>query len=241
MRCLLPLLGLCPLLLSAAEPPKVPAEAAKAPAETSPLDQLLEEQKKWTFEPTVRTDIFVDLEELRKLQKAHADKDGAGKGEQLPGGRSPDPSKEKGKAIDWAKYEMARVESFALARKWDDAMKVCENAMKVLARFGDDTEVARVVERLKIYHAQAEEAKTYEEAQAKFDALGLKVEGILWDAQKGSMAVIGGEARALRLNDRVKDCVIINIDTNRVDFLFHHNRRRFEFQRFVGEDVKATK
>lgn len=232
MRWMLPVLCLLPAFIAAADP-KVPAESG------SPLDALLDEQKKWTFEPSVRPDIFIDLEELRKAQKANAEKDTATKS-QAPGG-TPNPSGEKDKALDWAQHEMARVESFVLARKWEDAMKVCENAIKQLARFGDDAEVARVVERLKRYHAQAEEAKTYEEAQARFDALGLKVEGILWDPLKGSMAVIGGEARALRLNDRVKDCVIINIDTNRVDFLFHHNRRRFEFQRFVGEDVKATK
>lgn len=232
------LLMLCPALALAGEPAKTPV-VVKAPvaAEASPLDLLLDEQKKWAFDPQVRADVFIDLEELRKAQKAISEKEKSATA--LQGANRSAPGADRDKTLDWAKHEVARVEGFVLARKWDDAMKVCENAWKVLARFGDDAEVARVVERFKRYHAQAEEAKVYEEAQAKFDALGLKVEGILWDPQKGSMAVIGGEARALRLNDRVKDCVVINIDTNRVDFLFHHNRRRFEFQRFVGEDVKT--
>ena len=93
---------------------------------------------------------------------------------------------------------------------------------------------------MKRYRAQAEEAKIFEEAQEKFDALGLRVEGILW-SPVGSLAVINGEPRARAINERVKDCVIINIDTNRVDFLFHYNRRRFEFQRYVGEEVVANK
>ncbi len=229
---------LMPMVLMTSEAPPIPKVAVKAVAvEVSPLDQLLDEQKKWSFEPTVRADIFVDLEELRKLQ-AKTEK---GAGDASQAGHAPNPGVIREKTIDWAKQEVGRVEGFILARKWEDAIKVCDNATKVLARFSDDEEVNRVIERLKHYQVQADEAKTYEEAQAKFDALGLKVEGILWDPQKGSMAVIGGEGRALRLNDRVKDCVIINIDTNRVDFLFHFNRKRFEFQRFVGEDVKATK
>jgi len=127
-----------------------------------------------------------------------------------------------------------------LGRKWDDALKYCEIDLKKLQSHGDDPQIAAIVEKIKRYQTQAEEAKIYEEAQAKFDALGLRIEGILWSAT-GSLAVISGEPRARAINDRVKDCVIISIDTNRVDFLYHYNRRRFEFQRYVGEDVTPGK
>jgi len=30
--------------------------------------------------------------------------------------------------------------------------------------------------------------------------------------------------------------VIINIDTDRVDFRYHYKRQRFEFPRYVGEN-----
>ena len=123
-----------------------------------------------------------------------------------------------------------------LGRKWDDALKYCELDLKKLQSHGDDPQIAAIIEKIKRYQTQAEEAKIYEEAQAKFDALNLRIEGILWSAT-GSLAVISGEPRARAINDRVKDCVIISIDTNRVDFLYHYNRRRFEFQRYVGEDV----
>ena len=107
-------------------------------------------------------------------------------------------------------------------------------------RLAEEATPARVAELQKRETQRARhEAKTFEEAQAKFDALDLKIEGILWSPE-GSLAVINGEPRARAVNERVKDCVIINIDTNRVDFLFHYNRRRFEFQRYVGEDAKAS-
>lgn len=156
-----------------------------------------------------------------------------------PGGRGP------GDEIDalreWAKRELARVEAFIFERKWDDALKATETDIKKLQpRVGDDSTIAQITEKMKRYRAQAEEAKIFEEAQAKFDALGLRVEGILW-SPAGSLAVISGEPRARAINERVKDSVIINIDTNRVDFLFHYNRRRFEFQRYVGEDATSKK
>lgn len=207
------------------------AGEAKVKAELTPLEQLLEEQRKWSFEPLVRADTFVDLEEILRANKSS-------NALEAEAGNSKQPGQDKAKTLVWGKLELDQVEKLILARKWDDAMKQCEGAIKVLTRFADDAECTQVIERLKRYHNQADEAKTYEEAQAKFDALALRVEGILW-SPTASMAIIGGESRALKLNDRVKDCVIINIDTNRVDFLFHYNRKRFEFQRYVGEDAKA--
>ncbi len=235
------------LVAGDALPPVVPAPASAVapaaatgakpigakPAKENPsaFSQLAEEEK-WTFDPQVtRQDIFYDLEFILAQQ--------IGGDSQIvkPGG----PIKGQGDEIDalreWAKLELARVESFVLARKWDDALKSTETDIKRLQpRAGDDATIAQIVEKLKRYRSQAEEAKIYEEAQAKFDALGLRVDGILW-SPAGSLAVIRDEPRARAINERVKDCVIINVDTNRVDFLFHYNRRRFEFQRYVGEDL----
>ena len=211
----------------------VKPEADKTKAEVNVLEQLLEEQKKWTFEPPAgRQDVFYDLEDLRRAQKSLTTDASA------QAANTSRPGIDREKTLDWARNELARVEGFVLVRKWEDAIRVCESTIKTLAKSADDDAFVQMTERFKRYRTQAEEAKIYEEAQAKFDALGLKIEGILWSATS-SMAIVGGETRALKLNDRVKDCVIINIDTNRVDFLFHYNRRRFEFQRYVGEDVKA--
>jgi hypothetical protein len=219
----------------AAAAPSRPGAAAPAPAkppgELGAFSQLAEEEK-WTFDPQVtRQDVFYDLESILMQQV----------GSEVQLAKSDGPTKGAGDAIEalreWAKKELARVEGFVLARKWDDALKATETDIRTLQpRAGDDAAIGQIVEKLKRYRSQAEEAKIYEEAQAKFDALGLRVDGILW-SPAGSLAVIRGEPRARAINERVKDCVIINVDTNRVDFLFHYNRRRFEFQRYVGEDL----
>jgi len=213
-------------------PEKADSKAKKK--DIGPFSQLAEEEK-WTFDPSLnRQDIFYDLEAiLEGLTGADlVQKTGPG-----PKG----PGDEIEQLREWAKGELARVETFIFERKWDDALKTTEADIKKLQpRVGDDSTIAQITEKLKRYRAQAEEAKIFEEAQAKFDALGLKVEGILW-SPAGSLAVISGEPRARAINERVKDCVIINIDTNRVDFLFHYNRRRFEFQRYVGEEATAKK
>jgi hypothetical protein len=127
-----------------------------------------------------------------------------------------------------------------VAAKWEEAMKRCDGVIRGLQKYEENEAVRKEIERVKGFRTQAEEAKIREEAQAKFDALDLRIEGILWSPEQ-SLAVISGEPRARGINERVKDCVIINIDTNRVDFLFHYNRRRFEFQRYVGEQSKDPK
>ena len=86
------------------------------------------------------------------------------------------------------------------------------------------------------YRHQAEEKKIYEEAREQFMALGLSVQGIIWSADQASLAIIDGEASARAVNDRVKDCVIVNIDTNRVDFMFPYRRRKFHFQRYIDDE-----
>ncbi len=200
-----------------------------------PFDQLANEEK-WIFTPSdKREDIFYDLEVMLADQL----------GGTVEGQKQDQVTRVLSDEIDalreWAKGELSRVESFIFERKWDEALKITEMGIKKLQpRVGDDSAIAQITDKMKRYKVQAEEAKIFEEAQGKFDALGLRVEGILW-SPAGSLAVISGEPRARAINERVKDCVIINIDTNRVDFLFHYNRRRFEFQRYVGEDATSKK
>jgi hypothetical protein len=237
------MLMLVSVALMAVEAPKPQAvEAGKADPKADPkakkkgLDPFSQqaEEEKWTFAPSAdRADIFRDLEvvlqsalETKNVKTAPGAKPLT---DDIPGLR------------EWAKGELARLDSFVFERKWDDAIKAAEASLKRLEpRVGEDSTIAQIVQKMKRYREQAVEAKILEEAQAKFDALGLRIEGILW-SPSGSLAVINGEPRARAINERVKDCVIINIDTNRVDFLFHYNRRRFEFQRYVGEDVTAKK
>jgi hypothetical protein len=212
--------------------------AAKIPKtikDSGPFAQLTEEEK-WTFDPPInRLDIFYDLEAMLDSQIGSETVDQ----KIVPGVRGP--GDEIAALREWAKGELSRIEGFINERKWDDALKTTEADIKKLQpRVGDDSTIAQINDKIKGYRKQAEDAKIFEEAEAKFDALGLRVEGILW-SPIGSLAVINGEPRARAINERVKDCVIINIDTNRVDFLFHYNRSRFEFQRYVGEEAAANK
>ena len=241
MKNLVCLLVLGSALVAGDAPPQpgaTPGQPEKADPKkkgNDPFSQLAQEEK-WTFEPPInRQDIFYDLESMLLAQMgsdlASQKLNTGGKG----------PGDDIAELREWAKSELARVESFIFERKWDDALKATEMDLKRLQpRVSEDSVIAQITEKMKRYRAQAEEAKIFEEAQQKFDALGLQVEGVLW-SPSGSLAVISGEPRARAINERVKDCVIINIDTNRVDFLFHYNRRRFEFQRYVGEDVTAKR
>jgi hypothetical protein len=233
--------------LPAAEPvaakPALTAPMAKPAVaqETSALGQLSAEEK-WVFEPrTDRTDPFYDpfydREALLLALKRAKDTGESPGGDHGPGpGPGPGGGEGVAGAVESGKRAIQRVEALSSLRKWDDALNECDKGLKGLQRFADKAEIIPLIESLKRIRIQVEDAKLYEEAQARFDALGLKIEGILW-SPSGSLAVISGEPRARALNDRVKDCVIINIDTNRVDFLFFYLRRRYEFQRYVGEDV----
>jgi hypothetical protein len=140
-------------------------------------------------------------------------------------------------ALEWGRTEADRVDKLILARRWEEAIQACERASKALEKYQEHPEVHQLRESFARAKQQAIEAKIFEEAQAKFDALGIKVEGVLW-SQDGSLAVIAQEPRALLINDRTGDCTIVNIDSNRVDFLFTYLQRRFEFQRYVGETAK---
>lgn len=226
-------------LVAATAPVEAPIKSTTAA--NPPSLGAVSDEEKWTFDPpTGRIDAFVDIESRLAIEtdvQAAPATTITGPAPVLPN----DSGKEKvDAAIEWGAREAGRVESMILVRKWDETIQACDNADTTLKKYESNAPVAELLERFKRYHTQATEAKEYEEAQAKFDALGLKIEGILWSPE-GSLAVINGEPRALKINERAKDCVIINIDTNRVDFLFHYNRRRFEFQRYVGEVAHATR
>jgi hypothetical protein len=240
-RSSLLILALLVPVFAAETPAPAPATGAAKAAEPakSPSVGSVPDEEKWTFEPAAgRLDVFNDLEERIKIE---TDLSNTPSGETVgPAVIAPSGKEKVDAAIEWGAKEAERVESLILVRKWDETIQACDNAIKNLEKYQANTPVAELMERFKRYRTQADEAKIYEEAQAKFDALGLKIEGILWSPE-GSLAVIGGEPRALKINDRAKDCVIINIDTNRVDFLFHYNRRRFEFQRYVGEVGNASR
>mgnify|MGYP000889279307 CR=1 FL=1 len=216
--------------LAAAEEP--------APAVEEPSAGQKAAEEEWIFEPLQgRVDAFHDIERRLILEKELQDRrDGINID---VGSRVTALTEDKVEAaIVYGQKEAEIVDKLILARQWDEAIQRCDKAMQQLEKYQEHPVVQELRETFARSKQQATDAKIFEEAQAKFDALGIKVEGILW-APEGSLAIISGEARALRMNDRTKDCVIVNIDTNRVDFLFRYLNRRFEFQRYVGEEVGA--
>jgi hypothetical protein len=215
--------------------------ALSKPAKSAELSQL-DAEEQWVFEPKVgRIDAFYDREQVLKVQRELTAKGQAGLGEDNLTPAAGVGKSDQADAILLAGQEQARIEALMVQRKYEDAKNAAEKATKTLERFADIPEIARVLARIKTYHDQADDALTRNEAQAAFDALGLKIQGIMW-AQSGSrLVILSGEPKALGINERVKDCVIINIDSDRVDFRFHFKRKRFEFPRYVGEDVKVVK
>jgi hypothetical protein len=210
---------------------------ARSSAELSQLDQ----EEQWVFDPKPgRLDIFYDreavarvLSEIRaKGAKETTDPDAALAAKANAGNAD---------AITLAQQEQAHIEALMVARKYDDVVKVSDSVAKRLERHADVPEVAKALARIKTYRDQADEAITRNEAQAAFDALALRIQGILWSQTGARLVILSDEKRALGINERVKDCVIINIDSDRVDFRFHYKRKRFEFPLYVGEKPKDAK
>ena len=208
---------------------------ARKPAKSAELRQL-DQEEAWVFDPTIgRTDPFFDREATLKieadirLQQEQESKELAGP--------KVNPNAD---ILEYAAAEQTRIESLVVAKKYEEAIKVADQALKRLEKSADLPEVQAAMTRIATSRDQADDALTRDEAQAQFDGLALKIEGILWSETGTRLAIIAGEARALGVNERVKDCVIINIDTDRVDFRFHYKRKRFEFPRYVGEDLKTA-
>lgn len=221
-------LGWGSLTLGAAEPAAV--------EEVGPSAGTQAAEASWVFDPPQgRIDVFYDIEERMKMEKALLEKP-----EDQTGGISMAPALDVEGAIEaaleWGRREAERIDKLILSRRWDEAIQACDKANKSLEKFQEHAEIRSLRESIARARSQAYEAKIFEEAKNQFDALGIKVEGVLWSPD-GSLAVLADEPRALRINDRTRDTTIVNIDTNRVDFLFTYEQRRFEFQRYVGEDV----
>ena len=216
--------------------PAASIEAAKAKVILSAELTQLDQEGAWKFSPHVgRVDTFYDGEQVLAVSNELAKKG------------TPEDEPELGKMVDnnsdviaFALQEQTKIETLISARKYDETIRSANAALKRLERHTDVPEVRKAATRIGSYREQADDALTRNEAQLAFDSLGFKIEGILWSEAGQRLVILTGESRALGINDRVKDCVIINIDTDRVDFRFHHKRKRFEFPRYVGETPKSA-
>jgi len=219
-------------------------EAAKGAKSATPAKRLsgmdlVAEEERWTFRPAVgRPDVFIDLESLLQAQlqakiKANENKRVAALGKQSD---VPQGSGDVEQLIAWGKTEEARVRQLVASRQYEGAMRAADSALKPLEPHIGRAEVSSIIVSIRTYRAQAEEAKIRDDAQAAFESLKIRVLGVLWSQDGQRMAILDGENRALSVNDRVKDCVVINIDQDRVDFRFVFGRRRFEFPVYVDQN-----
>jgi len=215
--------------------------AKPLPAKRLTAMELIAEEEKWTFHaPINRPDVFIDLEALMvaqaqaKVQASEVKRtQQTGKSGEQPQGSDID------KLVTWGHAEEERVRLLVAARRYEEAMKAADSTLKLLEPHIGRPDVAPTVVSIRTYRAQAEEAKIRDDAQAAFEALKIRVPGVLWSQDGLRMAIVDGENRALSVNDRVKDCALINIDQDRVDFRFVFGRRRFEFPVYVDQPDRA--
>jgi hypothetical protein len=212
-----------------------------APAKRPTALELIAEEEKWVFRRVIgRPDVFVDLEAQLVAQR-QAKTQSVEVKRPLPSGKpgeQPQPSDIE-QLVAWARGEEERVRQMVAARRYEEAMKTADGSLKLLEPHLARPDVAPVVVSIRTYRAQAEEAKIRDDAQNAFENLKIKVLGVLWSQDGMRMAIIDGENRALSVNDRVKDCAVINIDQDRVDFRFVFGRRRFEFPVYVDQLARA--
>ena len=142
-------------------------------------------------------------------------------------------------ALAKARHYAERSQTELLQGNWELAIKEAEEGLEILKTAPTSSKYAEAMKieslRLNGFRSTAREAKLNEEAEAKFNALKLEVQGIMWSADQRSLAIISGEA--FHVQDKIGDgddaVTIVNIDPNRVDFMINHARKRFEFKRYI--------
>ncbi len=219
-----------PLFAADVKAQPVPPKTAVKPK--SQVLQDLMAGANWEFKPASedRRDPFYDRERVLLVE---GKKSKAGTGTAI----DQDPGKN---LREYAQAQLTLVERLVADRKFEEAIRTADTAIRKLDPESANPGISEALIRLRGYREQANDAMIRNEAQAAFDGLGLKVLGIFWADGASRRCIVSGEKQSRQVNDRVKDCVIINIETDRVDFRFHYKSRRFEFPRYVGEDAKSA-
>ncbi len=195
--------------------------------------------------PDDRRDVFYDLVEVLQaeltLARAAEEQEEGG-----PVAETPEIPVDPGlNAIEQAEQEarnlVSRIQTYFNEEQWEQVLREIDRKIDEVernaSRYREQSKLLPVLlQRIRNYRVQAEEKKIYEEARAQFLALELDVDGIIWAADQESLVIIHGQPKALGVDERVKSCVITNIDVNRVDFMFPYRQRKFHFQRYIGSD-----
>ena len=234
--------------LSAAETSEVAVVSTESDDDGITLN-FIPQSEVFTFEPDEeRRDILYDYESILSVEKQIRDSEERESAteqiqqvvdlEVIKDGIDPDQIKEL------AERYVEEAQQLVKTRQYDAAVRKVDEGVKKLSRVYDESKkepqavherfawIPGIVEKLSRFKVQAEEARLYDEAKQEFIKKAFKIEGVMWSAEEGgrSLAIISGKIYGIQ--DRLKDCLIVNIDVNRVDFMFTYKNRRFEFQRY---------
>ncbi len=246
--CVVGLLVLCSVLNAAETKPKNPKDPKET--KTDAAEEKTSAAESFVFTRVERRDPFysaIATVEAKKavenfrLEQMNDDEKQENKELEPAKGPETDPTLDPVRnALAAARYRGKRASLALLDGNWDITISETDEGLNALRKIKVPPqfvkEVNAVVLQLNGLRNTAQEAKLNEEAEAKFNALKLEVQGIMWSADKRSMAIISGEAYFVqdKIGENEDAVTIVNIDPNRVDFMINHQRKRFEFKRYIN-------
>jgi hypothetical protein len=192
--------------LAAAEQP-TPATPAPAATDGTWLTRFAAENA-WRFDP--------DLQRIDPWYPWQPDERG-----DAPAGPPSEPRQPVSDPLQQLAQTSSRVTRCLELHHWDEAIASAEAGLHLAAEQPRTPAIDRLAAEIAACRDQAREALAYDAAQQDFDALGIKLQGILW-SDDNRLAMIAGDPRIFTVNDRVKDWAIVAIDRDRVVFRRHH-------------------
>lgn len=187
--------------------------------------------------------VEVQIQIKQFLEEQNEESTSKETGTEFEGPIVPLPDNKVKAALAKARNQAKRASLALLEGNWKVAVNSSDEGLQILQAAvtyeGADQfarEINSVVVQLNGFKSTAIDAQLNEEAEAKFNALELEVQGIMWSADKRSLAIISGEAFFVqdKIGDGDDSVTIVNIDPNRVDFMINHKRKRFEFKRYIN-------
>ncbi|NRA39310.1 MAG: hypothetical protein HRU15_14285 [Planctomycetes bacterium] len=224
-------------------------------SQTIGLDSESSERAQWVFTPfgderdplyNVEELALVEVE-LREYIKSKDEKANDQDAETLEAEPSladlPDDAHELDIALAKSREHGSKAEQSLLELEYENTIREAQKGLDELekvVKYAKHPKYHKVKAQKELLHGflkNSQEAQLNQLAEERFNGLNLQVQGIMWSADKKSLAIISG--RHVYVQDKIGEgddkVTIVNIDPNRVDFMINYKRRRFEFKRIIGE------